>query len=116
RRFGSNRRIALPPVARHRRPRPFRPVSPVRTTKCRRPPGRAARVSFHNLLLQLDVPVRRVEERLPRLVLPLTELHRQERAPLRLLRLADQRHASLPPGPPPLADVSVHPGADDVLP
>src|SRR5689334_6073869 len=67
-------------------------------------------------LLQLDRPVRVVEERFPRLVLPARELEVQERAALRLLGLADQAHVGLLRGAAALADVAVDAGADDVLP
>src|SRR5207248_5963162 len=66
--------------------------------------------------LQLHRPVGGVEERLPRPVLRLRQLEVQQRAALRLLRLADQRHVRLPGGPPALADVAVHARADDVVP
>src|SRR5947209_14868720 len=66
--------------------------------------------------LQFHVPVRVIQERLPGLVLLLRQLQVQHRAPLRLLRLADQVHMRLPRRPAALADIAAHAGADDVLP
>src|SRR5262249_7900579 len=67
-------------------------------------------------LAQLDRPVRVIQERLPRLVLAVGQLLIQQRAALRLLRLADQRHRGLARGAAALLDVAVHASANDVLP
>src|SRR5947199_3137461 len=66
--------------------------------------------------LELDAPVRVVEELLPRLVLPLRELQVQQRRALRLLRPADQAHVRLLRRAAALADVAVHARTHDILP
>src|SRR5882724_7946884 len=67
-------------------------------------------------LLQFHRPVGVLQERPPRLVLAVAHLQVQQRAPLRLLRLADQAHVGLPRRAAALADVARHAGADDVVP
>src|ERR1700677_566475 len=67
-------------------------------------------------LLQLDRPVRVIEERSPRFVLFVGELQVQHRAAFRLFRLAHQAHVGLLGSSASLANVAVHAGADDVLP
>src|SRR5262249_41967782 len=67
-------------------------------------------------LLQFDRPVGVLQAGLPGLVLALGQFQHQHRRALRLLRLADQRQASLSRRAPALANVAGDAGADDVLP
>src|SRR5438132_5301504 len=78
--------------------------------------GRCPNRSKTTNLLQLHRPVRVVEERLPRLVLPVRELEIQERAAAGLFRLADQAHVGLLRRAAALLDVAIHAGANDVVP
>src|SRR4051812_8702967 len=88
------------------------------TCRCPRPRPRHRSGPRHppSGSLQLDRPVRVVEEGLPALIFPVRELQAERRAGLGLDRLPDEAHARLPGGAAPLADVALQAGADDVLP
>src|SRR5262249_32286266 len=96
----------------------------IATSSWQKPPGAAhpdapppaARGDRSPALPQLHRPVRVVEEGLPRLVLAVGQLQVQQRAALRLLRLADQAHVRLLGGAAALADVAPDAGTDDVVP
>src|SRR5437763_12067893 len=65
---------------------------------------------------ELHRPVCRVEEGPPRLILAVAQLQVEQRAPLRLFGLANQRHVGLLRRAAALLDVALDAGADDVLP
>src|SRR4051794_8741937 len=67
-------------------------------------------------LFKFNRPVGVVEERFPALVLPVGQLEAEGGAGPGLDRRLDQAHARLGRGPPPLPDVALDAGADDVLP
>src|SRR5471030_208168 len=68
------------------------------------------------LIRQLDVPIREIDEMLPRIVAGLAELEMEHGPPLRALRLMEQPQAGLVGRAVALAAVAGHAGADDVFP
>ncbi len=67
-------------------------------------------------LLQIDKPVRLVNEVFPALVSRIAEFQRKERASPRSHRLPNQLHPRFVGGSPTLSDIAGHAGADDVFP
>jgi hypothetical protein len=79
-------------------------------------PNRALLLFIDIHLTKLNVPVRVVQETLPRLVLLLRQLQVEQRTSLGLFRLADQRHVSLLRSATTLADVAIDASTNDILP